>query len=389
LETPVQSPARSTPPVSAIAGAPLTPVERLVITASREVKVLAALTPVEAQRERARLVGELRAGRRPVPSWTYAPWKHGDLRRALDAAGGALTASAETPMDALYLGRIRELSLEASLCERAGRSPIAALARSRFEPADPATAAAASALCASWLDEPAAVATGPLIASDDPDPRSLLSRMRTAVSRLRLPFRVVASPSLAPLAAIGERVILVATGRLLPEEDALRTVLHEVEGHARPRTVAELAGSVLFEVGTARGIDDQEGRALLLEERAGLLGPRRRRQLAARHRAVEAMLDGASFADVAEMLATRHGVDAGDAVVVAERAFRGGDGTLPGLGRERIYLEAFVRVRAHLAARPGDERILASGQVALESIEILRALAPDPPSGATAARPAP
>ena len=181
----------------------------------------------------------------------------------------------------------------------------------------------------------------------------------------------------------------MATGRLLPEEDALRTVLHEVEGHARPRTVAELAGSVLFEVGTARGIDDQEGRALLLEERAGLLGPRRRRQLAARHRAVEAMLDGASFADVAEMLATRHGVDAGDAVVVAERAFRGGDGTLPGLGRERIYLEAFVRVRAHLAARPGDERILASGQVALESIEILRALAPDPPSGATAARPAP
>ena len=53
--------------------------------------------------------------------------------------------------------------------------------------------------------------------------------------------------------------------------------------------------SAHFRVGTARGIDDQEGRAVLLEERAGLLGPRRRKQLAARHRAVRAMLDGATF----------------------------------------------------------------------------------------------
>ncbi len=384
----MQSPARFTstdsPSAGPIVGAALSPVERLVLAASREVKVLAALTPVEAARERARLVGELRAGRRPVPCWTYAPWKHDDLRHALDAAEGALTTGRETPFDALYLGRVRELSLEASLCASAGKTSIAELAHTRFAPADPSVAAAASALCASWLDEPVTPSTGPLIASDDPDPRSLLSRMRAAVSRLRLPFRVVASPSLAPLAAIGERVILVATGRLLPEEDAVRTVLHEVEGHARPRTTAQHAGSLLFEVGTARGIDDQEGRALLLEERAGLLGPRRRRQLAARHLAVEAMLGGASFADVAELLVKVHGLDAVDAVVIAERAFRGGDGTFPGLGRERIYLETFVRVRARLAAHPDDEHVLASGQVALESIDVLRPLVAHPVPAVTA-----
>jgi hypothetical protein len=153
-------------------------------------------------------------------------------------------------------------------------------------------------------------------------------------------------------------------------------VLHEIEGHARPRARSLQASSALFAAGTARGIDDQEGRALLLEERAGLLGPRRRRQLAARHRAVEAMLDGASFAEVARSLVDSHGLDAAEAVVVAERAFRGSDGERPGLGRERVYLECFVRVRAHLASRPEDERLLEAGQVAIDAVEALRPFAP-------------
>jgi len=212
--------------------------------------------------------------------------------------------------------------------------------------------------------------------SDDPDARSLLSRMKAAVGNLRLPFTVVAAPTLAPLAATGDRVILVATGRAVTEEDARRTVLHEIEGHARPRARALHASSALFGAGTARGIDDQEGRALLLEDRAGLLGLSRRRQLAARHRAVEGMLDGGPFAEIASDLVDTHGLDAADAVVVAERAFRGSDGRRPGLGRERVYLESLVRVRAHLTSHPEDERLLESGQVAVDAIEALRPFAP-------------
>jgi hypothetical protein len=257
------------------------------------------------------------------------------------------------------------------MCASAGRLELGRLASQRFEPDEPGVARAASALCAAWLTEPISPATEAKIASDDPDPGSLFSRMGAAVGRLRLPFRVVASPWLAPLAATGERVILVATGRLVSEEDTLRTVLHEIEGHARPRAQAMLTASAHFRIGTARGIDDQEGRAVLLEERAGLLGPRRRRQLAARHWTVEAMLGGASFADVASALVEAHGLDAGDAVIVAERAFRGGDGTRPGLGRERVYLEALVRVRRHLAARPQDDAVLACGQIAVEAAETL------------------
>ena len=74
-----------------------------------------------------------------------------------------------------------------------------------------------------------------------------------------------------------------------------------------------------------------------------------------------------------------HGLPAADAVLVAERAFRGGDGTSPGLGRERIYLEAFLRVGEHLAKKPTDEGILTSGQVSLDAIPVLGAVGPQGP----------
>jgi hypothetical protein len=128
----------------------------------------------------------------------------------------------------------------------------------------------------------------------------------------------------------------------------------------------------IVRAGTARGVDDQEGLALLLEERAGWLGPRRRRQLAARHRAFEAMAAGGAFSDVAETLVRVHGLDAPHAVAVAERVFRGGDGKRPGLGRERVYLEAYVRVGAHLAEHPADEEVMAAGQIAVHAAPVLR-----------------
>jgi hypothetical protein len=273
---------------------------------------------------------------------------------------------------ALYAARVRELLLEGALCAAAGTPRLSALAHERFAGAEPVEVVAASRLCARWLAEDASPPLGLVERSDSPRPQSLLSRMRVAVHALRLPFRVVAAPSLAPLAATGDATIYVATGRAVPEEDALRTVMHEVEGHARPRSRAAKATCALFGAGTAHGADDQEGRALLLEERAGWLGPRRRKQLAARHRAVEAMNDGASFADVAFDLVRTHGVDETEALVAAERAFRGGDGRSAGLGRERVYIEAMLRVGAHLGARPEDEEVLAAGQVAASAASTLR-----------------
>jgi hypothetical protein len=360
------------------AGALHAPVERLLERATREIRLLATLTPRDARAERARLIEDLRAGRRATPRWTYAPRAHEGLRRALESAQRWLEQKDRTRLDALYLDRARELSVEAAMCACVGTVDVARLARARFDAPDEVTARAGSALCVTWLAEGPPDPGEDCIASDAPDPRSLLSQMRAAVGRLRLPFKVVATPWLAPLAATGERVILITTDRLVPDEDARRTVLHEIDGHARPRARAAQASLSLFRTGTARGIDDQEGRAVWLEERAGLLGPRRRRQLAARHRAVETMLAGASFADVARALVEEHSVDPAEAVIIAERAFRGGDGTHPGLGRERVYLESLVRVRSHLETHPEDDAVLAAGQVSVDAIDVLRPYLPGP-----------
>lgn len=366
----------------------LAPVDRLVARAAREIQPLATLTPLDVRRERDRLAAELRARGRMAPRWTYVPRPHDELRRALDAAEmilaramttrSSLRGASDVRLERLYLDRVRELATEAELCAAAGTPLVATLARRRFASDEPTVAAAASDLCRAWLGHGSASSAAPecLVRSDSSDPRSLISLMRAAVGRLRLPFSVVAAPMLAPLAATGEHVIFVSTERHLSEEDAVRTVLHEIEGHARPRARSLRASSALFRAGTARGADDQEGRALLIEERAGLLGLRRRRQLAARYRAVEAMFDGASFAEVARMLVDLHDLDEAEAIVVAERAFRGGDGLHPGLGRERIYLESLVRVRQHLELRPDDEDVLAAGQVAVDAVEPLRRLAP-------------
>lgn len=348
-------------------------IERLLLRAAAEVRLLGALTPTAADGERERLTADLRRGRCPLPRWAYAPAHHDELRYALDAAERELGRSGE-PLHRVYHARLRELSVEAALSAAAGTDQVSRLARLRFAPADPETARTAANLCAAWLDERVAPRSGTPLASDDPHPRSLLSQMREAIGRLRLPFAVVAQRSLAPLAATGDRVILVTAGRLVHEEDARRTVLHEVEGHASPRARSYGAPLSLLRVGTAGGVDDQEGRALLLESRAAMLDSSRKRQLAARHRAVEAMLAGASFADVAFLLVRQLGLDAGDAVLIAERAFRGSDGARPGLGRERIYLESYVRVSTHLAAHPEDEAVMASGQVAVDAIAAVREL---------------
>jgi hypothetical protein len=349
----------------------LHPIEKLLHRAAREVQLLATLAPVKVAAERARLTALLEAGTPAAPRWCYAPVAHTELRRALDAAERVVALEAQDPLGLVYLARIRELALEAALCAAAGTPAVDSLARQRFGPLDGQSLREASMLSASWLAEPLPSQEGPWIPSDAGDPRSLLSRMRAEVGRRRLPFAVVVQPSLAPLAATGDLIILVAAGRPMMEEDVARTVLHEVCGHALPRARAQAARLALFRVGTARGVDEQEGLALVLEERHGHLGPRRRRSLAARHRAVEDMDRGASFPDVAAALVREHGLPASDAVLVAERAFRGGDGLLPGLGRERVYLSSFVRVRRHLLARPDDEAVLAAGQVSLDAIEAL------------------
>jgi hypothetical protein len=185
---------------------------------------------------------------------------------------------------------------------------------------------------------------------------------------------------MAALAAISGDTLWVAEGRLLTKSDVDRTVIHELEAHALPRVRARTQRLGIFAIGTARGSDDQEGYALWLEETRGVSTRARRRELAARHHAVRWMRDGADFLEVVTKLEDAGG-ELEPSLRIAERAFRGGDGKGPGLGRESVYLEALVRVRRALEERPEDEAVLAAGQVSVEALAALRQEVepPDPP----------
>jgi hypothetical protein len=342
--------------------------ERLLVEAVRTIRLLGSVVPRNAAQERQRLVEAFEAGATITPRWSYARSDHSALRKALARAAQRLESEAH-PVGHLYAERARELEIEAALASEAGTGVLGALARARFRSTSPTRAGEATILARKWIDEGrAAGAPSEMLTSDAAVPGSLLTRMREEVGRLGLPFAVVVQPSLSALAATGERHILVAAGRSVTREDVERTVMHEIEAHAIPRTRAAQARLAIFQIGTARGIDDQEGLALVLEERHGYLGPKRKRELAARHLAVEAMDGGARFHENVTALVKEHGLSVRDAVLVAERTYRGGDGTTPGLGRERVYLEAFLRVGEHLAKRPVDEGILTSGQVSIDAI---------------------
>lgn len=343
-------------------------------SAVRRVPLLSLATPANAASERARLVDAFASGRPRQPEWRYAPFGTSAVKRDLETILTELEKSEPSPLRDIYAARIRELAREADLCEAIGTPALASLAEVRFKSPQAQNTVDAEALANAWIAEEVAAqpSAGVLVRSDAPDPRSLLSRMRAEVGRLCLPFSVVVHPELSSLAATGERTILIAGGRLLSEEATRRTVMHETHGHALPRTRAALLAPGIFQVGTAHGIDEQEGYALCLESRSEALGSLRRRELAARYVAVEAMCGGASFVDAVLFLVETHGIPVPEAILVAERCFRGSDGSFAGLGRERIYLETFLRVRDWLAVHPSDERVLASGQLSLDSISTLR-----------------
>lgn len=361
---------------------------RLLCALARRVRLVACATPLELGAELSRVGAAWAAGREEAPRFSYARAAGmAELRREL----GAAMSLYRGPLRELYAGRVRELSIEAAACEVVGTPAFRERARERFPRRD-AFDEEADRLAERWAGgearrgaQGAAVGEGAqgaaagegaqgaagevagegIVSDDEGDPRSLLCAMRRAVGEHRLAVRVIAARRMAPLAATGDGVIYVATGRRLSASEAARTVVHEVIGHALPSERAKRAAVPLFELGTAFGSDDQEGRALLVEERAGLLSAGRRHELALRHLAVRAMEAGAGFVEVVRLLLGR-GAAVADAVRIAARVLRGG-----GLGREGAYLPALLRVRAAFAEAPALEEVLASGRISVDAARIM------------------
>lgn len=288
-------------------------------------------TPIGYADEVARLAAAARARSPVAPRFVYrAAGDVDDLAAALDPVverlGGAPGFAGEIG------ARAAEARLEVELVRALGTSRLPTLAARRFASSagDDARAARWARLSSSDHDEPR------LVSDDGADPRSLLATMRRAVGALRLPIRVVVRRDLAALAATGDGVVQIAAARLHTERQARRVTVHELEGHVLPRLRRQLDGAPMRPAGDG---DLEEGRALVAERRAGLLDRERRAELGRRHAAATRAHAGADLWQIVDDL-RELGERPDDAVRMAARALRGG-----GLGRERVYVPAYLRAR--------------------------------------------
>jgi hypothetical protein len=346
--------------------------ERGLASAERAVALLDRCRPLNAKSEQARLLAAWQRGDKRAPAWNYARGAPLAQTRA-ELASIADTGSRAGAWGRLFAERALELDAEAAAADAVGSNRFRERAALRFPIDRGPDGKQAEALARAWATEMSDDRGDAKIESDDErDPESLICALRRAVGEQRLAFRVVASAELPCAAATGDGILLVRMGVLHTRREVRRIVLHELEAHALPRFRARAERLGLFRVATARGADDEEGRALLLEERAGFMDARRRAQLGRRHLAALAVRRGAGWVETVELL-LEVGAPLAEALDLAARAHRGG-----GLGREVVYLTSLVRVRRALADDPTLESWMQRGRISIDAAPILRDLGEPP-----------
>ena len=203
---------------------------------------------------------------------------------------------------------------------------------------------------------------------DERDPRSLISLLRARIGALRVPVRVELRAGLSSVAAAGDGFVVIRPDALLSSAEAERIAHHELAAHVLPRLAARAETLGIFRVGARSAGDEEEGRALLLEERAGLFAPERRRELALRHRAARLVHEGAPFPELVRWLKAR-ALPTERALALAFRAARGG-----GLGREIVYIPAYLRLKVEFSREPRLEQYFERGRVSVAAARVLMSL---------------
>ncbi|CAN5559878.1 hypothetical protein BH09MYX1_BH09MYX1_14400 [soil metagenome] len=348
--------------------------DRAVAELAAAVRLLHAVTPTNAREEHQRLGDVFLRGGSSMPRWTYANAPVPAVAATLPTVAQAAARHGST-LGIVYFARITEIARELAVQARAGTREIGAHASERYRMAHgDGLIADADETARRWVAARPDPDDAPRRATDDPHPASLKSLLEREIGARKLAFGVRVVYGLASLAATGAQNVYVARGRLVTDAVARRTAVHEIEGHVTPRARARSAPLRLFFVGTAGGHDTQEGFALWHEERSELLDGERRAELGLRHLACREMDRGADFVEVMRRLVRDLGASQTTALAITERIFRGSDGRSAGLGRERVYLPQFLRVRSHLGTRPEDAAILGAGQLGLDVLDLAREL---------------
>jgi hypothetical protein len=334
-------------------------------------RMLPALTAENAASERERLIRCLARGDAPVPNWQILTRRvPAEAFRLLDE----LRSEAQSvPGAPLYEAKLDELELELLLVDALGKPRfVRPLAARRYgtgaalapTPAGPVPLARCARMILDCLPPGSEPSELPAIGGRG----SLGALVYELAAAAGLPVEVRVEPRLSAGAATGERTVFLAARRF-GRTEAQRLAVHEVLGHLLSAANAREQPLGLLTWGTAGSFVDQEGVALYLEERAGLMDAPRLRTLAARVLAADLMHGGASFADTARKLLHDEHFAAPEAVAIAERAYRGG-----GVARDVGYLLGWLRVTDALERGTATLTELQLGRVSVQALPELRVL---------------
>lgn len=334
--------------------------EDVLLSIERDIGLIAAFFPINLDAESGRLAMALKQGDFYQPQFVY---RESSAERARNAPMAERLQAIEMTLASiqavekerperfivgLLLERVRELSLELEIVRTEVGPGVAAAARCLYA-FGPEALGAADALAAQWLDEPR-------VEEERPSDESLCASFGRLASKSGYSISIL-DRDIASTAAISNDCLVARRGARVSSQEAERLFIHEVEGHLFPRRRAKEQPTP-FQIGTRDCNADEEGRAILLEERSRHLSPSRRLSLAVRHSVAQAVRNGSDLDQLALRLVWKNG--AGVDLVAREvcRSLRGG-----GLAREIVYLPAYLRVRRALLKHPEDEDWMALGRI--------------------------
>jgi hypothetical protein len=311
--------------------------------AEAQIVLLARSHPTNWLELQSRLTEQWKSGQPEEPVFQFAvPPDLSKLRRALDLL--EKWSVAQGPWGQIFAARCRELQLEAEIVEHVGTPKIRDLAQLRFTLESDAQAESLGQLARNWVQlEPSSETTDPIRSDDERDDRSLICQMRRELESCGFSFPVKLEGRLASRASVDDKFVWLKPQVYLSAKESKRIVIHEVHGHVARRVAVLSRENAGYACGTAGADADEEGRALWLEDAAGLLDSTRKVEIGGRHLAAQACRQGATFSDGVRLLAELN-TPIERAITMALRVWRGG-----GVAREIVYLDAFCRAQKALS----------------------------------------
>lgn len=345
----------------------LVQLERALVGAETRLALLDSLTPINFATEVARLTASFDQGRFELPEFRFLPES---LRRGRSEAASATLVAAQLALadpgfqqelsaDLLVLlgERIFELQTEVQMLRACGSVALRALAVTRY-PFTSSEIEAALRVAHTWaeaLDDVPSEQGDLVLATSFEAKRRQMGSFSHRV--------IIVERNLASLCAVGGMHLYVQRGVRVSSAEADRLWVHEVEGHLLPRLRATEEPPP-FSIGSPGSSVDEEGRAVFLEEKHGLLHARRRRELAVRFLLALALREqGDDGVRERLRLERERGARSASLAQAVCRIYRGG-----GLAREVIYLPGYNRVKATLDRSPALDQFFRRGLVSIASL---------------------